>query len=138
MTPHVPNPKQVPDSPVDAALSARDDVILPSSGFADAVMAAVHREAAAPAPIAFPWKRAIPGFIAAAGALAFLVAMLVALFRFRAAAAAVQAPASQVFDVASLTQFMHSHFGADALWVALSLAIPLLCVLLMRRLVFAR
>lgn len=151
MTPHVPNPNQLPSTGIDTALSACDDVILPSSGFADAVMAAVHREASAPAPIAFPWKRAIPGLIAAAGALAFLVAMFVALFRFRAgapaeqgsagwraAAAAVQAPAPRIIDGLWFTQLAHSHLGADALWVALSLAIPLLCVLLMRRLLFGR
>ena len=138
MNPHAPNPNTLPDAGIDAALSARDDVILPSSGFTDAVMSAVRRESAAPAPIAFPWKRAIPGFIAAAGALAFLVAMFVALFRFRAAAAAVQAPAPQLINVAWFAQFVHSHFGADALWVAVSLAVPLFCVLLMRRLLFAR
>lgn len=138
MTPHLPNPNPSADGGVDAALSARDDVILPSSGFADAVMATVHREATAPAPIAFPWKRAIPGFIAAAGALAFLIAMLVAMLRFRAAAAAVHASAPQIIDAGWLTQFAHSHFSADALWVALALAIPLFCVLLMRKLLFAR
>ena len=138
MTPHAPNPNLLPDAGIDSALSVRDDVILPSSGFADAVMTAVRHEATAPAPIAFPWKRAIPGFIAAAGALAFLIAMFVALFRFRAAAAAVQAPAAQIMNGASFAQFVHSHFGPDALWVALSLAIPLLCVLLMRKLLFAR
>lgn len=137
MTPHVPNPKQLPDAGIDAALAARDDVILPSSGFADGVMAAVHHEAIAPAPIAFPWKRAIPGFIAAAGALTFLIAMLVALIRFRAAAAAVQAPVPQL-SAAWLTQFAQSHLGPDALWVALALVIPLFCVMLMRRLLFAR
>ena len=138
MTQHVPNPNPLPDAGIDAALSVRDDVILPSSGFADAVMSAVHREATAPAPIAFPWKRAIPGFVAAAGALTFLIAMAVALFRFRSAAAAVRAPVPQVIDVGWFTQFAHSHFGPDALWVAVALAIPLLCVLLMRKLLFAR
>lgn len=138
MTPHVPNPNQTSDAALEAALSTRDDVILPSSGFADAVMTAIRHEATAPAPIAFPWKRAIPGFVAAAGALVFLIAMIVALFRFRAAAAAIHAPVPQVIDLSWFTQFAHSRFGPDALWVAVALAIPLLCVLLMRKLLFAR
>lgn len=43
-----------------------DDEILPSSGFTASVMEAVRREAAAPPPIPFPWKRALPGVIAVA------------------------------------------------------------------------
>ena len=49
---------------VDRMLSSEDE-ILPSSGFAVAVMDAVRREAAAPPPIPFPWKRALPGMIVA-------------------------------------------------------------------------
>jgi len=40
---------------------ARDDNIVPSSGFTASVMEAVTREATAPPPIPFPWKRALPG-----------------------------------------------------------------------------
>lgn len=39
----------------------REAEIIPSSGFAKSVMAAVRSEAAAPPPIPFPWKRALPG-----------------------------------------------------------------------------
>ncbi|MGO8984951.1 MAG: hypothetical protein ACLQFM_09205 [Terriglobales bacterium] len=53
--------------------------ILPSSGFAASVMDAVRREAAAPPPIPFPWKRALPGLLAGVSAVALvLVAMVVA------------------------------------------------------------
>jgi len=38
-----------------------EEEILPSSGFAGAVMDAVRREASAPPPIPFPWKRVWPG-----------------------------------------------------------------------------
>ena len=44
----------------DGILSS-EEPILPSSGFADAVMRAVRREVAAPPPISFPWKYALPG-----------------------------------------------------------------------------
>jgi hypothetical protein len=48
---------------------AREDEIVPSSGFLARVMDKVQEEAVAPPPIPFPWKRAIPGFILAAGVL---------------------------------------------------------------------
>ena len=35
--------------------------VIPSRGFVIAVMDSVRREAAAPPPIPFPWKRAWPG-----------------------------------------------------------------------------
>jgi len=47
----------------------RETEIVPSSGFARSVMAAVRREAAAPPPIPFPWKRALPGLTAFAVAI---------------------------------------------------------------------
>ena len=43
----------------DRILSSEEPIV-PSSGFADAVMQAVRREAAAPPPISFPWKYALP------------------------------------------------------------------------------
>jgi hypothetical protein len=48
--------------------------LVPSSGFASAVMDAVRREASAPPPIPFPWKRALPGIAGWVLALAFLIA----------------------------------------------------------------
>jgi hypothetical protein len=58
---------------VNRMLSSEDE-ILPSSGFAAAVMDAVRREAAAPPPIPFPWKRALPGMIVAG--LVFVLAVM--------------------------------------------------------------
>jgi hypothetical protein len=46
---------------------ATEEELVPSSGFLTAVMERVQEEAAAPAPIPFPWKRALPGFVLAAG-----------------------------------------------------------------------
>jgi hypothetical protein len=138
MTPHVPNPNRLTEAQLDAALSSHDDVILPSSGFTDTVMAAIWNEGGAPAPIAFPWKRAIPGFFAAAAALAFLVVLFVALFRFRAAAAVSEESARPVLDALSLTSLAHATVYSDSFWVAISIALPLLVLLMMRRLFFAR
>jgi hypothetical protein len=58
---------------LDRILAKRDD-IQPSSGFAASVMEAVREEAAAPPPIPFPWKRALPVLVFAALALVVVVA----------------------------------------------------------------
>ena len=58
---------------MDRILS-REDEILPSSGFAVSVMEAVRREAAVPPPIAFPWKRALPGMVV--GGIALIVGLV--------------------------------------------------------------
>jgi len=44
-----------------------DEELIPSSGFVSSAMNRVREEAAAPAPIPFPWKRAVPGFVVVAG-----------------------------------------------------------------------
>jgi hypothetical protein len=58
-----------------------EEEILPSSGFTASVMEAVRREATAPPPIPFPWKRALPGAVfAAATLIAILVICTLQLF----------------------------------------------------------
>lgn len=52
------------DDDLDRVLS-REETIAPSARFVDSVMVAVRRENATPAPISFPWKRALPGIAAA-------------------------------------------------------------------------
>ena len=61
---------------IDRILSERDD-LRPSSGFTDAVMEAVRREAATPPPIPFPWKRAWPVLAAGAAVLALVPGVFV-------------------------------------------------------------
>jgi hypothetical protein len=53
---------------MDRMLAAEEELV-PSSGFAAAVMERVREEAIAPRPIPYPWKRAIPGLVLAAGVL---------------------------------------------------------------------
>jgi hypothetical protein len=57
---------------LDRVLS-REAEIIPSSGFIRSVMAAVRSEAAAPPPIPFPWKRALPGLLVFVVAIAWSV-----------------------------------------------------------------
>lgn len=141
MSTHPQNPVAQPlsDAQIDRALGAHDDAILPSSGFADAVMAAVTEEAVAPAPIPFPWKRAWPLFAAAPVALAILIAACVA-----GSSGAGRQPAAQPeanFDFLTrmnLASILHNPADASVFWIAVSLAIALFCLLLMRRVLFSR
>jgi hypothetical protein len=48
---------------------AGEDELLPSSGFAASVMDRVRQEAALPAPLPFPWMRAIPILLLACGGI---------------------------------------------------------------------
>jgi hypothetical protein len=72
---------------LDRVFSGRDEIV-PSSGFATSVMESVRREAAAKTvefpPIAFPWVRALPVFVALVAVLGMLVAGLVDLIRMPA------------------------------------------------------
>jgi|HubBroStandDraft_1064217.scaffolds.fasta_scaffold95775_3 hypothetical protein len=57
---------------IDPILAA-DEELVPSSGFLASVMERVREEAIAPQPIPFPWKRALPGMVLAAGTIGWLV-----------------------------------------------------------------
>jgi hypothetical protein len=50
------------DDALDRLLSAEQGIV-PSANFARNVMAKVRMEAAAPPPMPFPWKRALPGLV---------------------------------------------------------------------------
>lgn len=54
------------DKMLDRILASEEELI-PSSGFAASIMDQIREEAAAPPPIPFPWKRAVPGIVLAAG-----------------------------------------------------------------------
>jgi hypothetical protein len=123
---------------------SREDEILPSSGFAASVMEAVRREAAAPPPIPFPWKRALPGLVVAALALAWaLVAGVVALVQL------ARSPATQQFSL-SLSSVLPSVLGFGsglglqrnmeyaAIWTVLALLVTWASVKLSVRLAVGR
>lgn len=103
------------DDILHRALGSEDE-LMPSSGFVAGVMERVHAEAAAPPPIPFPWKRALPGFVLAAGALGWGVVELV-----RMSAVALHDPGQGSLPVPTgAVQELHS-LG----WVALALGVAL-------------
>jgi hypothetical protein len=110
--------------PIDRIL-ALEEPILPSSGFLASVMERVQEESRTPAPIPFPWKRAIPGILLATGTFGW------GAYEFmREAASAVRNLA------AAPTQILNAHQVPleQAAWVVLALAVSLLSVKLSRRL----
>jgi hypothetical protein len=140
MKPAMPR-SPISDLQLDAALSAEHDQILPSSGFADAVMDAVRADADAPAPIPFPWKRAVPGLAGAAAAFALLVALLVRLTSaFQRGLHGTGSGASTISSGGKLdlAPLLHYLTGPNVAWITLALAIPLVCLLALRRLIFSR
>lgn len=106
------------DDEIDRVLGGEDD-ILPSSGFHASVMEAVHRDAAAPPPIPFPWHRALPAFAAAALALVGASVLL------------VKAGAASPIVFHSLLSAA-THFGAA--WLALAALATVGSLFLSRRL----
>ncbi len=60
------NGKEMSASPIDRILAGEEELI-PASGFVASVMERIQEEARVPAPMAFPWRRAVPGMVLAAG-----------------------------------------------------------------------
>ena len=108
---------------------SREDEILPSSGFAASVMDAVRREAAAPPPIPFPWKRALPGLAAGGLVLAFvLIAGIIGIAQMS------NATAQSSMSPPAMPTFFHGGIESAAAWTVLSLLLALVSVKLSMRL----
>jgi hypothetical protein len=125
-----------PDEDEMDRILSREDEILPSSGFAVSVMDAVRREAAAPPPIPFPWKRALPGLVAGGLALAVvLVAGIVAMVQLGRTSTA--APFSTSLPTVTPPIF-HGGIESAAIWTAMALLGALVSVKLSMRLACGR
>jgi hypothetical protein len=103
---------------LDRILRSEGD-IEPSPRFHASVMEAIHREAATPEPIPFPWKRAWPAVAAAALTLVISPVLL-----FESAAAAP--PGFDVLHPAAAS--------VGAPWIALAALATAGCLFLSRRL----
>lgn len=113
---------------------SREDEILPSSGFAVSVMDAVRREAAAPPPIPFPWKRALPGLVAAGFALALVVVVIVVAI-MQGASTSSQ---FSTYLPSALPPFFQGNLEYAAIWTALALLATWVSVKLSMRLASSR
>ena len=110
---------------IDRILAAEEPLI-PSSGFLASVMEGVREEAAAPPPIPFPWKRAVPGFVLVAGVFGWGAFEVVRYGLATAGSVSLAPPHISAAGQRPLEQ---------AGWVAFALAASLLSWLLSRRLV---
>jgi hypothetical protein len=96
-----PNPSNDDlDRLLDEHLSGASEQLEPSSGFVLSVMESVQAEAAAPPPIPFPWRRALPAFVLALCGMA----MLVGLVLWAGGSGAAAAPA----HAQSMPSLLHS------------------------------
>jgi hypothetical protein len=102
--------------PIDRILST-DEQLVPSSGFASAVMERVRVEAAAPPPIPFPWRRALPGILLVIAVFGWCAFELIRYLPQALRHVSVAAPRLPVFATRDLTQ---------AGWVALGGVLALL------------
>jgi hypothetical protein len=112
---------------IDSVFS-REDEIVPSSGFAVSVMDAVRREALAPPPIPFPWKRALPGL--AVGGLALACVLVAGVVADRATALQFSMPVPSVLSPIVPRDLEHA-----VIWTVLALVVALASVKLSMRLV---
>jgi hypothetical protein len=116
------------DDNVDRLL-AKDDEIVPSSGFTNAVMVAVRREAATPPPLAFPLWRALPGWVAAAITVALALAGVVR--EARVSATATEGIAESMSGV--VTAWLAIWARAGGSWILLGLVVSFVAVKLSLR-----
>jgi len=123
--------EQVKHDAIDRILSQEDE-ILPSSGFAASVMAAVRQEAAAPKPISFPWKRVLPGIVVAGLALIGITLEVVSSVR------STPSLAQPVIESSAFMPMLQTAIRAGAGWVALAILLSLISVKLSMRFASAR
>jgi hypothetical protein len=110
---------------MDEILGSEPELV-PSSGFAASVMERVLEEASAPPPIPFPWRRAVPGIVVAAGVFGWSAVELVrfarpALVELRTTQAHVAVNAAMVGPL------------EQAGWVVAALAVSLITWVVSRR-----
>jgi len=120
-------PDTGPGIEVDAIdrILARDGELAPSSGFFAGVMERVREEAAAPPPMPFPWKRAVPGIVLAAGVFGWGAVELVRLGVSAGSGISLALPHLPAAAMQPLE---------SAAWVALALAVSVGSWILSRRL----
>jgi len=110
------------DDDIDGILS-KEQEISPTSGFVVRVMNAVRRETAAPPPIPFPWKRALPGLSSLGLALVSVFVVGIALLVRGAATQPLPATLPSAFPL-----IFEALKTVSASWIALALLLSLASV----------
>ncbi|MGD1213995.1 MAG: hypothetical protein ABR861_03305 [Terriglobales bacterium] len=114
----------------------REEEILPSSGFAVSVMDAVWREAAAPPPIPFPWKRALPGLVV--GGLVLALVLVVGIMAIAQLVRASTTPQFSMSLPSVLPPIFRRNMEYAASWTVLALLVTFVSVKLSMRLASGR
>jgi hypothetical protein len=124
------------DHELDRILSVEDELV-PSSGFLPGVMDRVRMEASAPAPIPFPWKRALPGLLLS---ILTLVAMCVTVFLRPVAQRVQEASGPSIFIrlTTDLGGWLSAANVGGLYWIILALVLTLVSVKLSLRLIGSR
>jgi hypothetical protein len=112
------------DDAIDRTLAAEEELI-PSSGFLAATMERVRDEAAIPAPIPFPWLRALPGIV--------LAVVVLGWGGFEMVRAGLRSARETSFAQPHLNA-VNVHALGPVGWVAAALGLSLLSWLFARRL----
>ena len=123
--PHDEHTKNVIEPEPIHRILASEKAILPSSGFLASVMERVQEESRVPAPIPFPWKRALPGFVLASGLFGWTA--------FEFIRDGIPSLRNLVLAQSPLPASV-THPLEQAAWVALALAVSLVSWKLSRRL----
>jgi hypothetical protein len=135
-----PHPNEISSDPVSGNLASANldrillerDSLLPSSGFAASVLETIQQQTAAPAPIPFPWKRALPGLAVLTLALAIVTGMIQTTVQ-----SIIQSPPAAGDWLAWFRSNAQSAIllRTQAAPVLLAVAASCLCILLCRKLI---
>ena len=131
-----PEGDKMSEAEMDQILFRQDEILL-SSGFTASVMEAVRREAAAPPPIPFPWKRALPFLVLAPLALLAVVVAGVSVIVQIGGEPSSQAAATPSL-LTTLMPISQGTTGSAVGWIALALLTAFLSVKLSMRLAAGR
>lgn len=116
---------------IDRILGSEEPIVA-SSGFTASVMQAIRMEATAPTPIAFPWKKALPGIgVAAIAVTAVLVVAVIAILR-------PEAQVSSPADSAILRAVVHYFASPTGTWLGVGGFLSIASLVFGLRLAFPR